>query len=243
MKLKLIILTFIIICAIISAFIFSKTYFPLKKTIIILNGPSSSGKSSISQILEKKLENLGYLKIGIDEFSLLLLPPRLINYDPTKNQVSDSKGLIFINKSDEKGPKLEAQTGSYALRVFSAFLPIVATLARLGNNVIVDAGLSINIQWLKGSVKDLDCFRVYFIKLSAPLYILEQREKDRNGLIGLARGQYEEMERVEKTYNIPFDLTFDTAIETSEEIAEKIINLINRNKRPQAFKILKNILK
>ena len=181
-----------------------------KSTIIILSGPSSSGKSSIAKKLEEKL-GCDYLKIGADEYTLMLLPQHLVNYNPTKEQPKDNAGLIFIRADDEKGPKLIAQVGTCAKKVFSSMSTVVAALAHEKNNIIVDAGITADIEWVKNFIKNLKPFKVYFIKVFSPLQVLEQRERDRNGLIGLARGQLEQMESVEKKYNIAFDLCVDTS--------------------------------
>jgi len=174
------------------------------QTIIVLNGPSSSGKSSIAKRLEEQL-NGQYIKIGADEFSLMLLPERFINYNPASEQPKAHEGLIFVRADDEKGSKLIAQVGHYASKVFGAMPAVVAAVARQGNNMIVDAGITIGIDWLSSFVQFLKPFKVYFIKITAPLSVLEEREKQRNGLIGLARGQLESMNNTEENYAIPFD--------------------------------------
>ena len=47
-------------------------------TIIILNGPSASGKSSIQEEFCKLMSEL-WLKIGLDNFFVGVLPPKAIS--------------------------------------------------------------------------------------------------------------------------------------------------------------------
>lgn len=209
------------------------------QTIIILNGASSSGKSSTAKKLEEQLHGQ-YLKIGADEFAQMLLPERWLNFNPATGQPKDKEGLAFVKADDEKGPKLIAQVGTSALKVFCAMPVVIAALAKDGNNMIVDAGITVDVNWLNSFIKNLKDFKVYFIKVTAPLAVREKREKERNGFIGLSRGQSEAMKDIEEKYNIPFDMVLDTSTMTSDEAAQKIIQFITSNSQPKAFKDLVN---
>lgn len=203
--------------------------------IIILNGPSSSGKSSIAKKLEEKLFPQ-YLKMGADEFVQMLMPQRLFNFNPKGEQPKDTEALRFIKADDKRGPKLITKTGNSASKVGCLMPILVKALANNGNNMIVDVGITSNVDWLSCFVKELKNFKVYFIKITAPLSVLEQREKQRKGFMGLARGQSEDMQANEEKYHISFDMVLDSSKITPEQGAEEIIRFISAHPQPEAFK-------
>jgi chloramphenicol 3-O phosphotransferase len=218
---------------------FKKNLTRTEQAIIILNGPSSSGKSSIAKKLEEKLFPQ-YLKIGADEFVQMLMPQKLFNFNPKGDQPRDIEALRFIKADGEKGPKLITKTGKSALMVGCLMPVIVKALANEGYSIIVDAGITTNVDWLKCFVRELKNFKVYFVKITAPLSVLEQREKQRKGFIGLSRGQSEDMQDNEKKYNISFDLALDSSKITPEQGAEEIVKFISEYPKPEAFKKLIN---
>lgn len=217
-----------------------KFFFSKRSTIIILNGPSSSGKSSIAKKLEEKLFPQ-YFKIGADEFVLMLMPQKLFNFDPSKEQPYDDEALRFIKADDQLGPKLITKTGKSAAMIGCAMPTVIKALAQEGHNMIIDAGITTDLDWLKCFVKELKHFKVYFINITAPLEVLQQREKQRNGFIGLSRGQFETMKAHEDRYNITYDLVLDTSSHNPDELADQIINFISNNDHPKAFYKLDDI--
>ena len=98
-------------------------------TIIILNGTSSSGKTSIVKALQPILEE-PYLDAGLDKF-LWMLPERYLE-GPLWDDVlglADRAGLV--------GPRLVA-----------GMHQVIAALSIAGNNVIADHVL-VETDWLR----------------------------------------------------------------------------------------------
>lgn len=101
---------------------------PLGK-IIILNGTSSSGKTSIVNALQDILDE-PFLDVGIDKF-IWMLPRRYLNR-PLWDEV--------LGLATEAGP--------VGHRLISGMHQTIAALSRAGNNVVADHVL-VEHQWLE----------------------------------------------------------------------------------------------
>jgi chloramphenicol 3-O phosphotransferase len=209
-------------------------------TIIILNGPSSSGKSSTAKKLQELLGK-NFLTLGVDEYTSLLLPKTLLNLNPQGTQ--PSQGMQFIREDDAKGPKVTIGISPYVKGVFLTLPLVAATLAQAGYNLIIDAAITYDEDWLRSFTKHLNKFKVYLVKITAPIPVLQEREVQRKGFIGLARGQAETMEQIEKKYAIPFDLVIDTEKLDVTAAAQAIKQMIEHNECPQAFNKIAQVLK
>jgi chloramphenicol 3-O phosphotransferase len=226
---------FLIICFLfLSALCYFWLFPQSMSTIIIINGPSSSGKSATTAMLEE-LYNYTYLKMGVDEYTALLLPKKLLNYEPSQQQPT-AEGMQFIRQDDQQGPKIVLSISPYVKRVFFSMPYCVNVLAQKGFNIIVDAGLTNDIEWLATFVRALKGHTVYFIKLKSSLDVLEKRETERKGFQGLARGQLEVMNHIEKVYPVTFDLELDCEKLNPRQRAEEIRKFIENNPKPHAFK-------
>jgi len=120
--------------------------------IIILNGTSSSGKTSIVNALQNILEE-PYLEAGIDKF-IWMLPDRYLD-QPLWDEVL--------------GRAVKA--GSVGNTMMSGMHQAIAALSRAGNNVIADHVL-VEPQWLQ------ECINLFsdlsaFIKCSSSVVFCE----------------------------------------------------------------------
>lgn len=132
--------------------------------IILLNGTSSSGKSSLAKALQAALDE-PYLHIDGDIFWQLY------------------PASYFANKTDEVYQEWRNQ-----------FLPAcynsLNTFVQSGINIIIDEVLTkpMTLTWLQGALSQHE---VVFVGLHCSLAELERREIERgNRKIGLARFQY-----------------------------------------------------
>ena len=178
--------------------------------IIVLNGTSSAGKSSIARALQDKMDE-PYAHLLIEEF-LPRLPARYLSGDHPEG--------IRVEETPDGGKYVVA--GVVGERMVAGFYAAVAAVAGAGNNIIVDT--------LMGDPFDAtECTRhfsgldVLMVGVHCPLAILEERELARGDRMpGLAKG---ELTRVHNYTN--YDLEVDTSRKSPEECAEAIANAIS----------------
>lgn len=190
--------------------------------IIYLNGPSSSGKTTLAKALQHALDDL-FLHVGID---------KIIGWMPEKaNDWTGGNaplGYSWKKSTDTSGNLIqELQLGPYAKKINKTFQDVVLTLATMGHRLIIDDvsfGKTEVNEWKK-LLKD---FQVLWIGVNAPLSILEQREKVRgNRIKGSARAQFHTV-HAEATY----DLEIDTHLTTLDGNVKKIISfIVDHNKQ------------
>lgn len=181
-------------------------------TIILLNGISSAGKSSISKVLQQTM-NEPYLQVSIDAFEDML-PDRYKEGGPF------GWGELF--------PKLLA-----------GFHRSIAALAGAGANLIVDHVMVYREGWvstLADCVAVLEPFPVYFVGVHCSLDEAKRREQARGDrFTGTAERQYPRVHR-HKLY----DLEVDTTQTSPEVCAEQIRTFVNSH-APTAFARLRQM--
>ncbi|WP_213105769.1 chloramphenicol phosphotransferase CPT family protein [Candidatus Protochlamydia amoebophila] len=180
--------------------------------IIYLNGPLSSGKTTLAKALQHAFEE-PFLHIGID---------KIIGCMPEKvNDLTGGGALIgysWKKSVDESGNLIqELQTGTYAQRIGRTFQEVVLALAKMGHRILID-DVSFGKQQLDEWKKILKDFRVLWVGVNAPLAVLEQREKERgNRIQGSLRGQFHKVHA-----DAIYDLKVDTHHLSLKESIEKI---------------------
>lgn len=198
-----------------------------KGTVIILNGTSGVGKSSIQKKLQELFEE-PYLKVGIDNFVVGVLPEKYLNGSATHSeQIWESSK----SRTPDDKPIFELHFGPDGRKIISGMHQAIAAYAHTGNNVIVDYILY-DSTWLAELVTALKDVRVYFIGIHASLDVIEQREKDRaTSPQGHARSIYDTVHA-----GCTYDLLIDTTAISSDQAAMRIKEFIEKNPTPQAFK-------
>src|SRR5258708_10889321 len=171
--------------------------------IILLNGASSAGKTSILRVLQATLAE-PYLEAGIDKF-LWMLPERYLNrplwYNVITTHHPPNRDLYFT--SSELGDRL----------IFGMHQALAA-FAQNGNTLLVDHVL-IDRRWLADCVAQLAEFGPLFVGVRCPTDILEQRERDRKDrTLGQARAH----EAVVHAHGF-YDVEVDTSLNSPEECA------------------------
>lgn len=190
---------------------------PNPGTVIILNGTSSSGKSTILKELQKQLSE-PYLEAGIDKF-LWMLPKRYLE-PPLWDEV--------FGKADRLG-----DTGHQL--VYSMHHAIRA-LALSGSNVLADH-VMIHSGCRQGVAHLLHDLPTYLVGVRCPLEVLEERERARKDrTLGQARKQFDLVHA-----NLAYDIEVDTSLKSPEECALTIMNYI-QSTPPGAIKILSDRL-
>jgi chloramphenicol 3-O phosphotransferase len=180
--------------------------------IIYLNGPSSSGKTTLAKALQHALAE-PFLHVGIDK--IIGWMPEKIN-DWTGGDAP--LGFSWKKSKDELGnPLQELQMGPYAQKIGETFREVVLALAKMGHRIIID-----DVSFGKGQIDEwketLQNFRVLWVGVNAPLSVLEEREKERgNRIVGSARGQFHKVH-----VGVVYDLEIDTHKSNFSENVAKI---------------------
>jgi chloramphenicol 3-O phosphotransferase len=181
--------------------------------IILINGTSSSGKTSIIRALQERLEE-PYLEAGIDKF-VWMLPDRYLD----RPLWDDVLGL-----ADKAG----AAGNALAHGMHRA----IAALSLAGCNVIADHVL-VELAWVIECIELFADLPAYLIGVQCPLEVLEQRERTRkNRTLGQAKLQYPIIHKY-----VVYDLEVDTSLMDPEACAQAILSRMQTP--PEAFKRLK----
>lgn len=183
-------------------------------TIIILNGASSSGKTTTLKAVQAQFKE-PFLDAGLDRF-LWMLPGRYLE----RPLWDDVLGLA-------------TEAGETGHRLVLGMHRAMAELAYAGNNVIADHVL-VELSWVNDCARVLADLPAWLIGVRCPLDVLETRESERGDrTLGQARAQAEIVHR----YCL-YDFEIDTSILTPAECAAQIRNHIRWNS-PTALRELR----
>jgi chloramphenicol 3-O phosphotransferase len=126
------------------------------------------------------------------------------------------EGFAYEMKEENGKPVVIISEGPYGANLIRGMRRAIAAMAEAGNDLIVD-----DVMWGKARTDYhalLEEFEVYRVGVKAPLEVLEERERQRNGrLIGTSRWQ---MTRVHKGQS--YDLEVDTSRMMAMACAERI---------------------
>lgn len=181
--------------------------------IIYLNGPSSVGKTTLAKALQDRLEK-PYLLIGIDRM-IDFMPPKINNWQGGPAEL----GLSWKKSQDSEGHPLQIlQVGPYAAKIPKAFRVVAKSLADNGFDLIIDdvaTDKNAFCEW-QSALKGHD---VLWVGLTAPLEVIEKREKERGDRqVGQARAIYNEVHQ-----GFKYDLFLDTSKNSLADMTKEII--------------------
>jgi chloramphenicol 3-O phosphotransferase len=180
-----------------------------KGKIVVLNGVPSSGKTTLSKVLQARLP---------DQF--FLLPVDILN------DISPQKNSLSYNVRFTADPK----------PIMSALFGCVKAFSDNGLNVIVDAAFN-DIHYPFNTFLNIFPDRDYTVSIvhvTCPLEELRRREKERGDRkIGLGESFLTHLDPQDK-----YDLTIDTFNDTLENCADKIIELMDCPEKCTMFKVL-----
>ena len=181
-------------------------------TVIILNGTSAVGKSSIMRAFQAK-HSRPWLGIGIDNFFVGVLPPKFYLEDKPEHHAV----MQGIATEDEQGKLFTLHIGSEGQKVIKGMHRAIAAYAKTGNNVIVDY-IMYDPAWHDDLMTVLSSIPVLKVGVTASLPVVQQREKSRGtSPEGHARSIYD---TVHQGWN--YDLTINSDELTPDQIADKI---------------------
>lgn len=159
-------------------------------TVVVLNGTSSSGKTSIARAFQESAPST-FLNFSIDSI-LFALPESAIARLKSSTDIAD---LDYP-------------------RLVKAFYACVATLADLGHDLVIDHAV-ISQAEATMLTNALANHRVINVGLDCPLSVLEAREEQRGDRRpGLAAAQFPRIHQ-----HLLYDLRIDTSTNSPEESA------------------------
>ncbi len=173
--------------------------------IILLNGPSSAGKSTLCQAIQAQIDE-PFLQFSLDFF--------------------------FFNSPVLPKQKLKDGTFEWAEirpRVFEGFFNCLTALALAGNNLVIEFIIETQSQWdaLRQKLEDFD---VFLVGVHCPLPELERREQLRGDRgVGDARRDSETVHSFTK-----YDFEIDSS-EPVNDNASRIISAWKSRTRPSVL--------
>lgn len=195
--------------------------------VIVLNGPSSVGKSDIQREIQDSFEQ-PYLVMGIDDLMLRMVADRYFRrpYGRDVLWIEGSKDL-------SGAPLHSVRFGPKGRRIVSGLHHAVAAFALRGNNVVMDY-LAFEKDFLVDLTAALHGLPAYLIGLRAPLAILESREQQRSDRPrGTARAHFD----IAHEY-ANYDLELDTSVRSTKECVDVIREYVAEEPNPSAFRRL-----
>jgi chloramphenicol 3-O phosphotransferase len=183
--------------------------------LIMLNGTSSAGKTSIVNCLHARLPGMP-LNLGLDKFLNTMHESWF--RQPQWNDI--------MGKSNASGP-----LGDHLI---SGMHHALDGLLRQGHTLISDHVL-IEKSWVKEAAKLFSEHRAFLIGVKCPVEVIEQRERDRkNRTLGSARLQFDVVHRWIHECG-GYDLELDSSEASPDSSAEKILQFLATQPTPRAF--------
>lgn len=190
-------------------------------TVIILNGPSGSGKSSIQREFQTLMMPHLWIKLGIDNLFDKPMPDITLENMAFWQSPNPIRWITTTHTTDRK-PIISLLTGEQGEKVAYGMNSAIAAYAQSGCNSIVDY-ISYKKVWIDDLHNKLHGVKTYWIKVEIPLDVLEERERARGtSPVGHARSHYDTVYS-----DLKYDLTLDTSKLTAAECAQKIKQLIS----------------
>ncbi len=182
-----------------------------KPLVILLNGTSSAGKTSIAKEIQAQFEK-PILHVGIDHYFGML--PESYYLDGERA----AEGFNFVHRP---GPLVFVEEGPVARQLTKAMHHSIKALAKGGFNLVLDEVLVLEEDYRDYLELLKDC-RLFVVGVTLPLKEAEVREIARGDRYpGQARAIYDVV-HVGKQY----DLVIDSSLHTSRESARLILQAI-----------------
>lgn len=199
--------------------------------LILVNGPSSAGKTTLCRALQQKILE-PYLLVGFDDFIFMTASRYYRGADSGHQHERDAftaLGVEMIATSMPGAPvSVTAKFGPVFRRLLDSMAPAVRALIDGGNAVIFDHVLHDRAMYesYRRATAGLDVFTVGVI---CPLDVLEARERERGDrVLGRARGLTEVVHEF-----CSYDMTVDTAALSPEACVAAILDALAARRRGQ----------
>jgi chloramphenicol 3-O phosphotransferase len=198
--------------------------------VIVLNGTSSSGKTTLAKVLQRILDE-PYLHLGNDQFLHPNAPEKLVVYAGNGTVSTPVAGWLAVFQEDRL---VDLQVGSVGLRWLRGMYHAMAAWSEVGNHLIADVVIH-EESILQAAVEALYALPAWLISVYCPLEVAEQREQARaeRRAPGGARVFFEGVYRQDV-----YDLRVDTTLSSPEECAGRIREYVQSGQPPTAFRQL-----
>ena len=186
-------------------------------TVIILNGPSVAGKSSIQKSFQDyMLTKQAWIKVGID--NLFDKPFPNVELERIHLWQSSNNFRWIENTIDENdNPVIKLLVGTDGNKIAYGMNSAIAAYAKAGNNVIVDY-IAYRKEWVDDLNSKLQHITHYWIKVDISLETLEQREKSRaTSPVGHSRSHYDTVH-----WNITYNYVVNSEKNSAAQIAMQL---------------------
>jgi len=187
--------------------------------IIHLNGASSSGKTSLSRMLQEILTE-NYLYIGIDTI-ISMMPYKCNDF----SSISSKEGFSYKKvqlPNNEKAVRIV--TGEYGESVIYTFHKIIKTIVDNGNNLIID-NIANGVKEIKAWKQELLFHSFTSVGVRCSLPELKVREVSRGDrMYGSAAEHYYRIHK-NVVYDIEVHTSKNSIIECAQQVADYIASL------------------
>jgi len=180
--------------------------------MIALVGTSSVGKTSVAEQLQLLLPE-PHLVVGVDHF-FNMFPQHWAGHPR-----GPGPGFWYEDTTDsDGGPRARIRYGSAGERLLTGMRAAVRAMLDCGNQIILDE-MPIDESILPAWKRELVGYPVSWVRLSAPLDVVEEREarRTRGQHLGNARGHFQI--GAEAVYDLRLDATTAPAHDLAVEIA------------------------
>jgi chloramphenicol 3-O phosphotransferase len=195
-----------------------------KGRVIILNGGSSAGKTTLGKALQDLLLPDPYLLLGIDAF-WLALPPRQLNLDTVESryyswETTTENGLEYFRIIP--GPVLD--------RAMRARYRAIAQFLDEGLNVIADDVIW-KREWLLEALEILAPFRVFMVGV----FVSDAEGARREVIRGDRHPGWDRGSARYAHHDAIYDLKVDTTLMTPQQEATRIKKALDTRPKGKAF--------
>jgi chloramphenicol 3-O phosphotransferase len=199
--------------------------------IILLNGSSSAGKTTLAITLQQLLPDPWH-HIALDQFRDGLGGRyRGLNSPPG---TPGARGLNVVPVTLGNERVTEVRFGDIGERVLRGMRRAIAAFAREGNNVIID-DLMFEPSYLFDYVDTLQTFDVLFVGVRCPIDVVNAREARRPGRFpGTATSHFDRVHT-----HCVYDIEVETGVASPRDCAQQIIGRLNSATPKTAFATLR----
>lgn len=222
---------------------------------IVVNGPSSSGKSTLCRVLQDRLTDLAdgnpdeaFARVAFDDVVLLmsdkLYPISFVSLkggdlSPLASRVPHDgrAGWEYLDESHTEGkhggsPRLRLVLNPYGRRLLSGVHSSWAAHLKLGTNMIIDHFIQ-DGAWcaeLLGDLREAGA-RIFCVGVFCSLAELERRESSRGdgGVEDRPPGLARRSDELCHSHNLDYSVTVRTDQQTTGESVDSIVTALRRS--------------
>jgi len=191
--------------------------------IILLNGSSSAGKTTLARALQQKLDE-PWQHIALDQFRNGMSGRYRGLNSPAGTPGHAGLNIVpaemaFTDAAETHTEKVtHIRFGEIGRKMLKGMRRAIAAFAEAGNNVIVD-DILFEPEFLEDYVDALGHLNVLLVAVRCPLSIVNQRERKRSGRFpGTATSHFHRIHE-----NITYDIEVDTSLDSPLQCASQVI--------------------